>query len=71
MMRYSSSLTDDLGDARIKILSDSELDKLTTVRLLKYKNSLHQYVEDVKLTDEWKELYDRVKKCLAGREHVE
>jgi len=65
----------------VKILTREQLEKLTTKRLLAYKNKLMDVHEgpnwdsdDVvrlnKTSPEWKELYAIVKEILATREHV-
>lgn len=63
-----------------KFLSKEELDKLTTKRLLAYKNSLMKVPEEPNLENddrmnktrpEWKKQYHLVKSVLSTREHVE
>jgi hypothetical protein len=63
----------------LNILSNEELKKLTTKRLLAYKKSLMKVHEtpswdgddDCKASPLWKSVYARVKAILATREHVE
>mgnify|MGYP003442721774 CR=1 FL=1 len=62
-------------------LTEEDLHKLTTRRLLKYRDSLlacHETEDDdtyrkkvVKSSDEWREHYALVKSILATREHIE
>ncbi len=65
-------------------LTEEDLHKLTTRRLLKYRDSLlacHETEDDnslwfprrkkvVKSSDEWREHYALVKSILATREHI-
>jgi DNA replication protein DnaD len=61
-------------------LTEKDLHKLTTRRLLKYRDSLlacHETEDDdtyrkkvVKSSDEWREHYALVKSILATREHI-
>lgn len=64
----------------VKILTKEAMEKLTTKRLLAYKNKLMQVPETEaweddeqisKSDDEWKRLYSDVKDVLSTREHVE
>lgn len=66
----------------VKILTREQLEKLTTKRLLAYKNKLMQVHEGPnedegsyqgfnKTDEEWKSLYALVKEILATRENVE
>lgn len=64
----------------MKILSFEQLEKLTTKRLLAYKNKLMQvpetpYWDDpkkiTKSSPEWKVCYRALKKILSKRENVE
>ncbi len=61
-------------------MTKQTLNKLTTSRLLKYKNSLLECPDDVnwdgcqrlsKASDYWHQHYALVKSILATREHVE
>jgi len=61
-------------------LTKEALNKLTTPRLLKYKNSLLECPDDInwngcqrftKASDCWRQHYALVKSILATREHVE
>ncbi len=61
-------------------LTEADLRKLTTQRLLKYRDSLlacHETEDDdtyrkkvIKSSDEWREHYVLVKSILSTREHV-
>lgn len=61
------------------VLSKEKLEKLTTKRLLAYKNSLLRYHNTSdwdqetfsKESLEWQETYKIVKEILSAREHVE
>lgn len=64
-----------------KFLSEKELEKLTTPRLLNYLRSLHAYHETphwdderpgemTKDNEEWKKQYSLVKSILSNREHL-
>ena len=63
----------------VKLLTKEEMEKLTTERLLAYKNKLMQVVEFddedsdrmTKSSPEWQSLYANVKSVLSTREHVE
>lgn len=69
----------------MKLLTKKQLEKLTTKRLLSYKNSLMQVHEKTgwwagyeasksnltKESVEWKETYKNLKEILATREHIE
>jgi len=65
----------------MKILSRDQLEKLSTKRLLAYKNKMMQVPETInwdepnvrwnKNDPSWKALYSLVKEVLATREHVE
>ncbi len=65
-----------------KFLSKEDLEKLTTKRLLAYKNSLMKVPEEPnwdesanqrisKISPEWKKQYHLVKSVLATRENVQ
>lgn len=65
----------------VKFLSKEELEKLTTPRLLAYKNKLMKYPEGPSWEEDnvfrmnkqdprWQELYALVKNILNSREHV-
>lgn len=61
-------------------LNEADLHKLTTRRLLKYRDALLQcydtltedvtHPEIIKSSDEWKQHYMLVKSILATREHI-
>ena len=62
-----------------KFLSKDELEKLTTKRLLAYKNKLMKYHDHPdwedpnsisKASDIWKETYSNLKAVLATRENL-
>lgn len=66
----------------VKFLAEKELEKLTTKRLISYKNKLMAYPEGPsweesnsdrlnKSDDIWKDQYSLVKKILSTREDVE
>ncbi len=63
----------------IKLLSKEKLEKLTTKRLLAYKNTLLKVNETSNWDDktlnkeslEWKEVYNNVKQILSKRENIE
>ena len=67
----------------MKILSRYEMEKLTTPRLLAYKNSLltcrdddeadeeDPYCRPGKLSDMWKRCYEECLTILSTREHVD
>lgn len=66
----------------VKILTREQLEKLTTKRLLAYKNKLLKVPEEPnwdeanntrinKLSKEWIDLYSLVKEILSKREHIE
>lgn len=61
-------------------LTEGDLQKLTTVRLLKYLHSLLECPDDhnwdgchrlTKASDKWREHYALVKSILATREHID
>ena len=62
-----------------KFLSREQLEKLTTKRLLAYKNKLMDFPEEPswdssrmnKSEPEWKQVYSELKEILASREHIE
>ena len=65
----------------MKILTKEQMEKLTTKRLLAYKNAVMRVPEGPnwddpkaqinKTSPEWQELYANLKEVLATREHVE
>jgi hypothetical protein len=65
----------------VKVLNREELEKLTTARLLAYKDKLMKVPEEPnwdecdysrinKLSPEWRNLYHLVKSVLSGRENI-
>jgi len=67
------------GKVNEMFLTKEQMEKLTTKRLLAYKNKLMQYPEGPdwdtnegmnKSHSEWKQTYQNLKDILATREHI-